>query len=143
MSIIYRRFDAEIKELRPTISAAGLEKTRLKELGSWMRNLALSGQIEDERIAQIALGPVTRRVQCYNMYDVRGFRFHTESYGKNRKTSNYGVCRCQRPKMSTKLSHNVHVYTILTKLANQKRTCAHVLLTILRQLNSRSMTTFW
>lgn len=78
--------------MRPTISVAGLEKARLKELGRWMRNLALNGQIEDERIAAIAFGPVTRRVQCYNMYDVRGFRFHTESYGRNRKTSNYGVC---------------------------------------------------
>ena len=26
------------------------------------------------------------------MYDVNGFRFHTESYGINRKTKNYGVC---------------------------------------------------
>ena len=58
----------------------------------WMRKLALSGKIADLSVAEIARGPVTRRVQRYNMYDVNGFQFHTESFGINRKTTNYGVC---------------------------------------------------
>ncbi|XP_078167089.1 uncharacterized protein LOC144561865 [Carex rostrata] len=86
------QFDAEFREKRPTISASGLDRIRSKEFGMWMRKSALSGKIADSRIVEIACGPVTRRVQRYNMYDVNGFRFHTESYGKNRKTTNYGVC---------------------------------------------------
>ncbi|XP_078179373.1 uncharacterized protein LOC144573466 [Carex rostrata] len=86
------QFDAKIREKRPTISASGLDRIRSKEFGMWMRKLALSGKIADSRIAEIARGPVTRRVQCYNMYDVNNFQFHTESYGINRKTTNYGVC---------------------------------------------------
>ena len=70
-----RQFDAEIREKRPTISASGLDRTRSKEFGTWIRKLALSGKIADSRIAEIARGPVTRRVKRYNMYDVNGFRF--------------------------------------------------------------------
>ena len=76
----------------PTINASGLDRIPSKEFDMWMRKLALSGKIVDSRIAEIARGPVTRRVQRYNMYDVNGFWFHTESYGINRKTTNYGVC---------------------------------------------------
>ncbi|XP_078153705.1 uncharacterized protein LOC144548868 [Carex rostrata] len=86
------QFDAEIREKRSTISASGLDRIRSKEFGMWMHKLALSGKIGDPRIAEITRGPITRRVQCYNMYDVNSFRFHTESYGINKKITNYGVC---------------------------------------------------
>jgi len=39
----------------------------------------------------LAMGPSTS-VKCYNGYYVNGFKFHTQCYGRFKKTMNSGVC---------------------------------------------------
>jgi len=39
----------------------------------------------------LAMGPSTS-VKCYNGYYVNDFKFHTQSYGRFKKTMNSGVC---------------------------------------------------
>ncbi|GLT41667.1 hypothetical protein SLA2020_157120 [Shorea laevis] len=65
---------------------------RQLEFIPWFKTTVRSGIYEvDPRLLTLVTGPVNN-VRLYNGYWVNGFRFHTISYGKNKKTMNSGVC---------------------------------------------------
>ena len=45
----------------------------------------------ENQLFGLAMGPSTS-VKCYNGYYVNGFKFHTQRYGRFKKTMNSGVC---------------------------------------------------
>ena len=45
----------------------------------------------ENQLFGLAMGPSTS-VKCYNGYYVNGFKFHTQHYGRFKKTMNSGVC---------------------------------------------------
>ena len=45
----------------------------------------------ENQLLGLAIDPLTL-VKCYNEYYVNGFKFHTQSYGRFKKTMNSGVC---------------------------------------------------
>ena len=49
-----------------------------------------SNRIENQ-IFGLAIGPSTS-MKCYNGYYVNGSKFHTQSYGRFKKTMNSEVC---------------------------------------------------
>jgi len=49
------------------------------------------GRSAPKPLSSLSLGP-ERKCQCYNVYFVNGYVFHTEEYGQGRKTYNNGVC---------------------------------------------------
>ena len=49
------------------------------------------GRSASKSLSSLSLGP-ERKFKCYNGYFVNGYVFHTEEYGQERKTNNYGVC---------------------------------------------------
>ncbi|XP_057246684.1 uncharacterized protein LOC130589441 [Beta vulgaris subsp. vulgaris] len=45
----------------------------------------------DDVTRALAMGP-SRQVRTWNQFFVNGYNFHTQEYGKNKSTMNYGVC---------------------------------------------------
>ncbi|XP_048502848.2 uncharacterized protein LOC125491578 [Beta vulgaris subsp. vulgaris] len=58
---------------------------------SWFKGHVMDTGVNDDVIHSLALGPSTR-VWKFNRYFINGFHFHTFNFGKNKSTTNYGVC---------------------------------------------------
>ena len=52
---------------------------------------ASQNPIENNFISDVAKGPL-RIVKSYLVYFINGFKYHTQSHGNNRATTNSGVC---------------------------------------------------
>ena len=52
---------------------------------------ASQNPIENNFISDVAKGPL-RTVKSYSVYFINGFKYHTQSHGNNRATTNSGVC---------------------------------------------------
>ncbi|XP_078169522.1 uncharacterized protein LOC144563939 [Carex rostrata] len=72
-------------------SAQHLDKVREEVFANWLRKKVLSDHDCDPYIRRVGLMP-QKQVDCYQGYEVNGFRFHTEAYGKNKSAKSSGVC---------------------------------------------------
>ena len=52
---------------------------------------ALQNPIENNFISDVVKGPL-RTVKSYPVYFINCFKYHTQSHGNNRVTTNSGVC---------------------------------------------------
>lgn len=82
----------ELKSQQPHASDVEIEKLCEEIFPSWLKNNVeyQSNGIENQLFG-LATGPSTS-VKCYNGYYVNGFTFHTQSYGRFKKTMNSEVC---------------------------------------------------
>lgn len=68
-----------------------LDKVRQESYGDWLRTKVLSYDDCDKYIRKAGLKP-SKTASCYEVYDINGYRFHTETYGQNKATNSSGVC---------------------------------------------------
>ncbi|KAJ7968830.1 Transposon, En/Spm-like protein [Quillaja saponaria] len=74
----------------PNYSEDLIQKLVESKFADWLQQQALDDKITDPRIVDIAFPPM-RQVRCFNGYFVNGFKFHTLSYGDDKKSMNSGV----------------------------------------------------
>lgn len=85
------KFHEQSANATQNITEAEMEKNLQLHFRKWLENYANDPANEvDDSIKKLAEGP-GRRVTCFNGFFVNGFRFHTESYGSNKKTMNSGI----------------------------------------------------
>jgi hypothetical protein len=68
-----------------------MEKARQEGYAEWIRKKVLSDHECETSIRKAGLKP-SKQASCYEVYDINGFRFHTETYGQNKATKSSGVC---------------------------------------------------
>ncbi|GLT51761.1 hypothetical protein SLA2020_251480 [Shorea laevis] len=81
------------KEECQNMSPQQIQMKRSNCLVAWFQKSVLHDEFEgiDEHLICLAHGP-SWMVSCYKGFWVNGFRFHTTSYGRNKRTMNSGVC---------------------------------------------------
>ena len=68
-----------------------MEKARHNGYAEWVHKKVLCDHACETYIRRAGLKP-SKQVSCYEVYDINGFRFHTENYGQNKATKSSGVC---------------------------------------------------
>ena len=85
-----RVFDACMLNSGQARSAQDLDKVREEGFADWLHKV-LSDHDCDPYIRRAGLMP-QKQAECYQGYEVNGFRFHTEAYGENKSAKSSGVC---------------------------------------------------
>lgn len=86
-------FIEEIKGNNPNITDDQVDWRLESEFADWFNHYAhSSGNVDNQIIKDVALGPLRRNVTTYPMYFVNGYKFHTSEHGSGRSTFNSGVC---------------------------------------------------
>ncbi|GKV33978.1 hypothetical protein SLEP1_g42409 [Rubroshorea leprosula] len=82
------------KQFAPTKQEQPAVRSKARQI----RNFLQGGKVRSdefinvhEHIKGLSSGP-KNTISCYNGYIVNGFRFQTATYGKNKRTMNYGFC---------------------------------------------------
>ncbi|XP_057251800.1 uncharacterized protein LOC130591871 [Beta vulgaris subsp. vulgaris] len=86
-----RRFEDYIVNSRPNIAKDDVWSKCEAEFPSWFKTNVLGAMTSDDVTRALAMGP-SRQVRMWNQFFVNGYNFHTQEYGKNKSTMNYGVC---------------------------------------------------
>ncbi|CAH9124267.1 unnamed protein product, partial [Cuscuta epithymum] len=80
-----------LKELNPDISEERLAVQVEEHFASWFETYARNNDIGNTYLHDLSRRPLAI-VKSYPVYFINGYKFHTESYGLNKSTMNYGVC---------------------------------------------------
>ncbi|XP_019108058.3 uncharacterized protein LOC104906988 [Beta vulgaris subsp. vulgaris] len=86
-----RRFEDYIVNSRPNIAKDDVWSKCEAEFPSWFKTNVLGAMTCDDVTQVLTMGP-SRQVRTWNQFFVNGYNFHTQEYGKNKSTMNYGVC---------------------------------------------------
>lgn len=83
-------FSAFEENLPTNISDVDLEFARINQFVPWFERLIRTTDLRDTQLSALIRGE--RIIKRYKGYEINGLRFHTEEYGKEKKTMNSGIC---------------------------------------------------